>query len=122
VYRLVTPEMPQQLPLRMLFQPISAGVFFRACEADSFRGLVAALIGDPNYETATTEDRLLERLRVAHDSSFLAKFDGRQLVVGHHDLADTINVASDEPLLRSLDRLGFVSLTPDLKTQEAEDE
>ena len=122
MYRLVTPKMPQQLPLRMLFQPIGAGVFFRACEADSFRGLVAALIGDPDYETAGVEDRLVERLRVAHDAAFLAKLEGRQLVVGDHDLADTINVASDAPLLRSLDRLGFVSLTPDLKAQEAQDE
>ena len=122
MYRLVTPEMPQQLPLRMLFEPIGAGVFFRACEADSFRGLVAALIGDPDYESAPVEDRLLERLRVAHDAAFLAKLEGRQVAVGDHDLADTINVASDAPLLRSLDRLGFVSLTPDLKAQEAQDE
>lgn len=122
MYRLVTPEMPQQLPLRMLFQPIGAGVFLRACEADSFRGLVAALIGDPDYESSTAEDRLVERLRVAHDAAFLAKLEGRQLVFGDHNLADTINVASDEPLLRSLDRLGLVSLTHDLRAQEAEDE
>ena len=122
MYRLVTPEMPQQLPLRMLFEPIGAGVFFRACEADSFRGLVAALIGDPDYEAAPVEDRLLERLRVAHDAAFLAKLEGRQVAVGDHDVANNINVASDEPLLRSLNRLGFVSLAPDLKSQEAKDE
>jgi hypothetical protein len=110
MYRLVTPEMPQQLPLRMLFQPIGAGVFFRACEADSFRGLVAALIGDPDYESAAAEDRLLERLRVAHDAVFLAKLEGRQLEIGDHDVANTINVASDEPLLRSLHRVGIVAL------------
>gem|GEM_PF-3124400 len=114
MYRLVTPEMPQQLPLRMLFQPIGVGVFFRACEADSFRGLVAALIGDPDYEASPVEDRLLERLRVAHDAAFFAKLDGRQVAVGDHDVADTINVASDEPLLRSLERLGIVALEPGL--------
>jgi len=98
----------------MLFQPIGVGVFFRACEADSFRGLVAALIGDPDYEASPVEDRLLERLRVAHDAAFFAKLDGRQVAVGDHDVADTINVASDEPLLRSLERLGIVALEPGL--------
>jgi hypothetical protein len=42
MYRRINPTSPQELPMRMLFQPLGNGTFHRACEADSFRGLVAA--------------------------------------------------------------------------------
>ncbi|MDQ6945805.1 MAG: hypothetical protein M3256_05905 [Actinomycetota bacterium] len=112
MYRLITPQESQQLPLRMLFEPTADGLFRRAAEADSFRGLVAALIGDPDYESALSEDRLVERLRVAHDAALMLRLEGRAVSVSDHAGPDSINVASDEPLLRSLDGLGLVSLAP----------
>jgi hypothetical protein len=99
----------------MLFQPMGDGSFYRACEADSFRGLVAAILDDPAYERAAVEERLLARLRLADDVRLLAELDGRHLEVADGDGHDTINVASDEPLIQSLDRLGFISLPPALR-------
>ena len=111
-YRHVNPTDRQELPLRMLYQPAGDGMFLRACEADSFRGLVAAILGDAAYEAADAETRLVHRLRVGHDLVLLAEVEGRHLTVGQADEADAINVASDEPFIRSIDRLGFVSLDP----------
>jgi hypothetical protein len=87
-------------------------VFLRACEADSFRALVAALLDDPGYELAPVESRLLTRLRLAEDSRLLARLSGQELTVGDRGSPGTINVASDEPFIRSLDRAGVVSLPP----------
>jgi len=112
VYRLIHPADQQELPLRMLFHPIGEGLFLRSCEADSFRGLVAALLDDPGYEQERAEDRLITRLRLADDNCLLASLSGQDLTVGDRDTPSTINVASDEPFLRSLDRAGFVSLAP----------
>lgn len=112
MYRFIHPEDRQELPLRMLFHPASEGVYLRACEADSIRGLVAALLNDPGYEQATVEARLLARLRLADDSRLLASLSGQELTVGDRDSPGTINVASDEPFIRSLNRAGFVSLPP----------
>ena len=112
MYRRITPADEQELPLRMLFQPLGDGSFHRACEADGFRGLVAAILDDPAYETARVEDRLIARLRVADDVKLLVELDGRHLEIADRDGADVINVASDEPLIRSLERAGFVSLPP----------
>ena len=105
--------------MRMLFQPSGDGLFHRACEADGFRGLVAAMLDDPGYETVDVETRLVSRLRVAHDAAFLAEIDGRKVLVADRDGANTVNVASDETLIRSLDRLGFVSVDPAVKGQLA---
>jgi hypothetical protein len=112
MYRRINPSSRQVLPLRMLFQPTGNGLFHRACEADGFRGLVAAILDDPGYEKADIETRLIARLRVAHDAAFLAEVDGRQLEISDRDGADTINVATDEKFIRSLHRAGFVSLNP----------
>ncbi len=112
MYRLIHPEDRQELPLRMMFHPAGEGVFLRACEADSFRALVAALLDDPDYELAPVESRLLTRLRLAEDSRLLAPLSGQELTVGDRDSPETINVASDEPFIRSLDRAGVVSLPP----------
>ena len=114
-YRRILPDMPRGLHLRMLFQPLGNGAFDRACEADTFRGLVAAILDDPGYETADAETRLVNRLRIADDVKLIADAEGRRLQVGDHDDAFTINIASDEPFIRSLDGLGFVSLEPSLK-------
>ena len=105
--------------MRMLFQPSGDGLFHRACEADGFRGLVAAMLDDTGYETVDVETRLVSRLRVAHDAAFLAEIDGRQVLVSDRDGATTVNVASDETLIRSLDRLGFVSIDPAVKGELA---
>ena len=118
-YRRILPDMPRKLQLRMLFQPLGDGAFDCACEADAFRGLVAAILDDPDYETADAETRLVNRLRIAHDVKLIAEAEGRRFEVADHDDALTINIASDEPLVRSLDRLGFVSLEPTLR--EAQD-
>ncbi|MDQ6901308.1 MAG: hypothetical protein M3072_17725 [Candidatus Dormibacteraeota bacterium] len=112
MYRYIEPDSPKQAPLRMLFQPAGDGVFFKACEADSWRGLVAAILNDPGYESADLETRLVTRLRLADDVVLLAQLDERTLVADH-DGPHTINVHSDEPFIRSLDRLGFVSLPPE---------
>ena len=49
MYRYVNPASQRELLLRMLFQPAGDGLFLRACEADSFRALVAAMVDDPTY-------------------------------------------------------------------------
>src|ERR1700730_17010074 len=98
MYRQVHPADQQELPLRMLFHPVGDGAFLRGCEADSFRGLVAALLDDPAYARATAEARVLDRLRMAEDARLLAALTGRALLVGDRDDEGTINVASDESL------------------------
>ncbi|MGI0130264.1 MAG: hypothetical protein ACREEC_08975, partial [Thermoplasmata archaeon] len=107
----------QELSLRMLFQPTGEGLFHRACEADSFRGLVAAILDDPAYEATDVETRLVARLRLAHDLQLLAELDGGRIEIGDRAGRDTINVASDEPFIRSLDRVGYVSLDPAVSGQ-----
>jgi len=109
MYRPINPPDRQELPHRMLFHPVGDGLFLRSCEADSFRGLVAALLDDPGYEQEVAEDRLITRLRLADDVKLLADVSGEALSVGDRD-ASTINIASDETFIRSLDRIGFVSL------------
>jgi hypothetical protein len=97
--------------MRMLFQPLGDGTYHRACEADSFRGLVAALLDDPTYETWDVETRLMNRLGLADELVLLAQVEDEGSVrIGDMDAYRTINVASDERFIRSIDRLGFVSL------------
>jgi len=115
MYRRINPTSRQQLPLRMLFQPLGNGTFLKACEADSFRELVAAMLDDPAYESGDFETRLLNRLRLADELVLLAGIENEpSLLIGDRDADQTINVASDERLIRSLDRLGLVSLEPTL--------
>ena len=115
MYRRINPTSRQQLPMRMLFQPLGNGTFLKACEADSFRGLVAAMLDDPAYESGDVEARLVNRLRLADELVLLARIDNQpSVLIGDKDADQTINVASDEPLIRSLDRLGLVSLEPTL--------
>jgi len=111
MYRRINPTSHQLLPMRMLFQPLGNGTFLRACEADSFRGLVAAMLDEPAYESGDIETRLLNRLRLADELLLLARIDNKpSVLVGDEDAYQTINVASDERFIRSLDRLGLVSL------------
>jgi len=118
MYRRINPASQQQLPMRMLFQPLGNGTFLRACEADSFRGLVAAMLDDPAYESGDVETRLLNRLRLADELVLLARIESDpNVLIGDKDADQTINVASDEPFIRSLDRLGLVSLEPGLAEQ-----
>ena len=114
MYRQINPASRQELPLRMLYQPAGGGAFYRACEADSFRGLVAALLDDPAYETADPETRLVARLRMADDVALFFQAGGQDLRIADHDGDATINIASDEPFIRSLEKLGFSSLAPGL--------
>ena len=114
MYRLVHPGDPQELSMRMLFHPVGEGVYLEACEADSVRGLVAALVNDPAYEAADPQSRLAERVRIANDIALLAELDGRRLEISDREGPNTIVIASDEPFIRSLDRLGFLSLEPSL--------
>jgi hypothetical protein len=116
MYRRINPTSRQELPMRMLFQPLGNGTFHRACEADSFRGLVAAMLDDPSYETGDVEARLVNRLRLADDLVLLGEVQRQKRVhVADRDADETINVASDERFIRALDRLGFVSLEPTVK-------
>ena len=117
MYRRINPTSRQQLPMRMLFQPLGNGTFLKACEADSFRGLVAAMLDDPAYESGDVETRLLNRLRLADELVLMARIENEpSLLIGDRDADLTINVASDERFIRSLDRLGIVSLEPTLST------
>lgn len=113
-YRMVGPDDPKWLPLRMLFQPIGGGTFFKACEASNFRALTAAILDDPAYESAPVVERLAERLRLAYDVALLAELEGQKVQVADNEAALTVNVANDEAFLRSLHRLGFVSLAQSL--------
>lgn len=110
MYRLIHPGDPQELPLRMLFQPLGEGMFLKACEADNYRGLVAALLDDPGYEAVDPQARLVERIRIANDVVLLAELEGRRLRISDREGPDTIVVATDEPFIRSLDGAGFLSL------------
>jgi hypothetical protein len=114
MYRLIHPGDRQELPMRMLFHPVGEGIYLRACEADSLRGLVAALLDDAGYETADAAARLGQRLRLANDVRLLAQLQDKQIRVTDRDEASAINVSSDEAFLRSLHRLEFVSLEPSL--------
>ncbi len=118
MYRPIHPAERQELSLRMLFHPLGEGVYLEAYEADSFRGLVAALLDAPSYERADLETRLLERLRLADDVMLLGQLQDRQIRVADRDGVETINVNSDEPFIRSLDRLGIVSLEPSVLGSE----
>ena len=116
MYHRINPTSRRELPMRMLFQPLGDGTFHRACEADSFRGLVAAILDDPDYESGDLESRLATRLRLADDLVLLALTEQQQsILVSDRDAEQTINVASDERFIRSLDRLGLVSLEPTLR-------
>jgi hypothetical protein len=115
MYRRITPKDEKQLPLRMLFQPTGDGLFLRGAEADSLRGLVAAILDDPGYEAEDLERRLMHRLRIADDVVLLAEVAGEPKVsVSDRDGERTLNVSSDQRFIRSLDRLGYVSLDPAL--------
>jgi hypothetical protein len=111
MYRLVHPGDQQELPMRMLFHPLSDGVYLKACEADSVRGLVAALLDDPAYEAAAPQSRLVERLRIANDITLLAELEGRRLLISDREGPDTIVIVSDHAFIRALNQAGFVSLT-----------
>ena len=101
----------------MLFQPVREGLFYRACEADTFRGLLAAMLDEPDYETSNAETRLVNRLRLSDDIVLVAELEGRRLHVREGPGPDTIDISSDEPFVRSLHSLGVVSLQPGF-TQE----
>ena len=113
MYRLVHPGDPRELPLRMLFHPVGDGVYLKACEADSVRGLVAAVLDDPGYESADVRLRLLHRIRLANDVALLSAIQDRQLRISNADEPNTVNVHSDLSFIRSLDRLGILSLGPE---------
>jgi hypothetical protein len=116
MYRRINPTSRQELPMRMLFQPLGDGTFHRACEADSFRGLVAAMLDDPTYESGDVETRLVNRLRLADELVLLARIENQPgMLIGDKDADQTINVASDERFIRSLDRLSLASLDPALR-------
>lgn len=112
MYRQINPSSRQELPLRMLFEPLGDGIFHRACEGDSYRALVAAILDDPAYERADAETRLVQRLRIAEDVRLLEALQGRAVTIGDRDGERGINISSDEPFIRSLGRLGVVSLAP----------
>ena len=115
MYRHIQSDTPPELPLRMLFQPLGDALFHRACEADSFRALVGAILDDPAYESGDVETRLLNRLRLADELVLLARIDNQpSVLIGDKNAHQTINVASDERFIRSLDRLSLVSLEPTL--------
>ncbi|HEY8884770.1 MAG TPA: hypothetical protein VIO35_05605 [Chloroflexota bacterium] len=98
----------------MLFQPAGSGTFYRACEADTHRALVAALLDDPEYETAPLEARLRSRIRLAKDLVLLGRVEGHELTLSDREETASINVHTDEEFISSLHRLGLVSLASGL--------
>ena len=91
----------------MLFQPRAAGSFYKAGEADSFRGLVAALLNDPGYEKAPLEERLQRRLRMAEDLALLASVESHELKVSDRKEPAAVKSRRGRVALESeLDRLG----------------
>ena len=121
MYRRINPTSRQELPLRMLFQPAGDGLFHRACEADSVRGLVAGMLDEPGYEIADAETRLVNRLRLAEDIALVAELEGRRLQISERSSPDTIDISSDEPFVRSLHSLGVVSLEIGLTHEYSKD-
>src|ERR1700694_1502371 len=100
MYRRINPTSRQQLPMRMLFQPLGNGTFLKACEADSFRGLVAAMLDDPAYESGDVEARLGNRLRLADELVLLARIDNQpSLLIGDMDADQTNNAAPGRPMI-----------------------
>jgi hypothetical protein len=79
----------------MLFQPGRGDVFFKACEADSYRGLVAPLLDDPEYETADDLHRHVSRRRMAEDLVLLSTMeeDGIALEIGLRSAPGVIDVS-----------------------------
>jgi len=66
--------------------------------------------------TGRSQTRLLNRLRLADELVLLARIENQPgMLIGDNDADQTINVASDERFIRSLDRLGLVSLEPTLR-------
>jgi hypothetical protein len=120
MYRLIHPGDRQELSLRMLFHPAGEGAYLRACEADSYRGLVAALLNDVRYENGDVKTRLIQRLRLADDIVMLFQLEGRTILVSDRDDVNAIDISSDEPLIRSLDEFGIVSVEPSI-AQRAND-
>jgi hypothetical protein len=83
MYRRIRPDTPRELALRMLYQPLGDGLFHRACEADSFRGLVAALLDEPDYELADVETRrLTESSPSFHDALETMNWSSRRFSFG----------------------------------------
>jgi hypothetical protein len=116
VYRELSPETLRELPFAMLLDPIGCGSFRRACEADSWRGLVAAVLRDPGYEEQDARERMFRRLRLAEDARLLGELIGCPgLRVGFSDGDDVLDMSTDESLVESLDRYGIASLDPILK-------
>lgn len=115
MYRHIAPEDKRQLKFRMLFHPIGNGLFLRAAEADSFRGLVAAVLDDAAYENSDVETRIVNRLRLADEIVLLIQVEAQPTAhIADREAERTINIATDETFIRSLHRLGFVSLDPAL--------
>jgi len=108
---MIRPEDDRQYPLRMLFGPVGVDLFEHACEADGFRGLVAALMRDADYESIVlAKDRLVRRLQLADGIKTLYALKERTLEVTDQDRNGDINIANDESMIRSLDRIGYLSL------------
>jgi hypothetical protein len=69
---------------------------------------VAAILDDPAYEAGD----VVNRLRLADDVRLLAATQGQTVSIGDRDGENAIDVASDQRFIRSLNRLGVVSLAP----------
>src|SRR2546423_14109530 len=103
MYRRINPTSRQELPIRMLFQPLGNGTYHRACEADSFRGLVAAMFDDPSYETGDVETRLVNRLRLVDELVLLAWIAcDPKVPFGGKDNDQNIYLALDGKIIRPL--------------------
>ena len=58
-------------------------------------------------------------LRLANDVAILSDLDGRRLRVADQPGPDSIEISSDESLVRSLDQLGVVSIEPGLGEEDS---
>ncbi|HKB32685.1 MAG TPA: hypothetical protein VKF16_02360 [Candidatus Dormibacteraeota bacterium] len=77
------------------------------------------MLDDAVYEGGDVETRLLNRLRLADELVLVARIENQSgILIGDRDADQTINIASDERFIRSLDRLGLVSLEPTLRAHD----
>lgn len=118
-YRFITPTDESTAIWRMLCRPADEELYEQAVESDSLPGLVAALMDEPLYEEMPSEEeRLMCRMELAHSISLVYELNGQPLAIVRTDEEGAINVETDEQLLLSLEKIGYISLDPGPSLEE----
>ncbi len=110
-YRHLPGNDEQTMPLMLHYRPLGNGLFERACEADTFMGLIAALMESQEYEhTFSAEKRLVKRMQLAAGIEQLYAVFNRTLQITDTPTENGIDVSSDEPMITSLEAIGYCRL------------